>query len=350
VLPLYARMLEIPDGQIGLIVGFFAVSSMVIKPLAGWGADRRGRKPILLMGATLFLVSPLLYPWSRTVGALLGLRLLHGAGMGFYPAAGAAMVADLSPPARRGEAMGLWGAAGSVALALGPVSAIWIVDRWGFDALFHFAAVVALSALLLTVANRETLVARGASPFAWGSLLSRAVALPGVVVFCLMTTYGALIAFLAIYAQSRGANPGIFFLVMAAVVALARGVAGSVSDRVGRAPVAAAGLVVAASALVVLASGGGLAALAAAGGLYGLGLGATQPATMAWSADLVSPDERGKALGTFYSAFELGIATGAIGFGAVLGRSTFPIMFLSAAAVAVTGAAVAVTRWKPRPD
>ena len=350
VLPLYARMLEIPEGQIGLIIGFFAVSSMVIKPLAGWGADRRGRKPILLAGATLFLVSTLLYPWSRTVGALLGVRLLHGAGMGFYPAAGAAMVADLSPPARRGEAMGFWGAAGSVALAMGPLCAIWIVDRWGFDALFHVSASVALSALLLTAANRETLVARVASPFAWGSLLSRAVALPCVVVFCLMTTYGAQIAFLAIYAQSRGANPGVFFLVMAAVIALVRGYAGLVSDRVGRAPVAAAGLVVAATALAVLALGGGIAALAAAGALYGAGLGATQPATMAWAADLVPPDERGKAMGTFYTAFELGIATGAIGFGAVLARSSFGVMFLTAAAVAVTGAALAVSRWKTLSD
>ena len=87
-------MPEIPEGQIGLIIGFVAVSSMVIKPLAGWGADGRGRKPILLAGATLFLVSPLLYPCNRTVGALLGVRLLHGAGMGFYPAAGAG---SLSP-------------------------------------------------------------------------------------------------------------------------------------------------------------------------------------------------------------------------------------------------------------
>jgi MFS family permease len=346
VLPLYARMLEIPEGQIGLIIGFFAVSSMVIKPLAGWSADRRGRKPILLAGATLFLVSSLLYPWSRTVGALLGVRLLHGAGMGFYPAAGAAMVADLSPPARRGEAMGFWGAAGSVALALGPLCAIWIVDRWGFDALFHVSASVALSALLLSAANRETQVARVASPFAWGSLLSRAVALPCLVVFCLMTTYGAQIAFLAIYAQSRGANPGVFFLVMAAVIALVRGYAGLVSDRVGRAPVAAAGLVVTATALVVLASGGGIAALAAAGALYGVGLGAAQPVTMAWAADLVAPDERGKAMGTFFAAFELGIATGAVGFGAVLARSSFAVMFLTAAAVAVTGAALAVSRWK----
>ena len=93
---------------------------MAIKPLGGWGADRAGRKPIMVAGAALFALAPMLYGWSHTVGALLGTRLLHGAGMGLYPAAGAAMVADLSPPDRRGEAVGFWGAAGSTALALGP--------------------------------------------------------------------------------------------------------------------------------------------------------------------------------------------------------------------------------------
>jgi MFS family permease len=258
------------------------------------------------------------------------------------------MVADLSPPARRGEAMGFWGAAGSVALALGPLCAVWIVERWGFDALFRVCACVALAALALTAANRETIVERVASPFAVGSLLSRAVLLPCGVVFCLMTTYGALVGFLAIYAEARGLNPGIFFLVMAAVIAVARGYAGLVSDRVGRAPVAAAGLVVAASAFAVLVPGGGMATLAAAGALYGLGLGATQPTTMAWAADLVSADERGKALGTFYAAFELGISSGAIGFGSLLARSSFPVMFTGAGAMALLGAALALSRFAPR--
>ena len=348
-LPLYARALGIAEGQIGLIIGAFAASSMVMKPVAGWVADRRGRRPVLLAGAALFLAAPLLYPWSRTVGALLGVRLLHGVGMGFYPTAGGAMVADLSPPARRGEAMGFWGAAGSVALALGPLTAVWIVDGWGFEALFRLSASLALTALVLTAANRETLVTHGTPAFAWGSLLSRAVVLPCIVVFCLMTTYGAVVAFLAIHAQSLNANPGIFFLVMAAVIALTRGYAGLISDRAGRAPVAAAGLVVASTALTMLASGGGIAVLATAGALYGLGLGAAQPVTMAWAVDLVGPDERGKALGTFYAAFELGIASGAIGFGAVLAGSSFAVMFLAAAAVALTGAALAASRWKPSP-
>ncbi len=79
-LPLYARTLQIPEALIGLIIGVFAVSSMLVKPVAGWAADRFGRRPLMLAGAALFLAASLLYGVSRTAMALLGVRLLHGAG------------------------------------------------------------------------------------------------------------------------------------------------------------------------------------------------------------------------------------------------------------------------------
>lgn len=327
-----------------MIIGFFAVSSMAVKPLGGWGADRVGRRPIMLAGAVLFSASPMLYGWSHSVSALLGVRLLHGAGMGLYPTAGAAMVADLSPPARRGEAMGFWGAAGSVALAVGPLCSIWIVDGWGFTALFRICTAIGLAALLVTVMQRETRTHSVVTPFTVSSLLSRAAIFPCVVTFCLMTTYGAQVAFLAIYAQSRGQNAGIFFLVMALVIALARGYAGVISDRVGRAPVAAAGLVATAGALVVLAASHGVAAFGVAGALYGLGLGSSQPALTAWAVDLVGLEERGKAMGTYYAAYELGIASGAVGFGAVLAATSYPFMFLAAAGMALVAAVLAASR------
>jgi MFS family permease len=345
-LPLYARTLGIPESQIGFIIGLFAVSSMVVKPVAGWAADRWGRKPLMLTGAALFVCASALYGWSVTVGALLAVRLVHGAGMGLFPTASASMVADLAPPGRRGEAMGLWGAAANVALALGPLGAVWLSDRWGFGWLFALSAAVALTGLVLTFLLAETLPAPLRTPFGFASLLSPAVAFPCAIVFCLMTSYGVQAAFLPIYAQSRGANPGVFFLVMALVVAVARGWAGLMSDRIGRAPVAAAGLVLVAASLATLAAGGGVMALVVAGVLYGIGFGAAQPALMAWAVDLVTPAERGKAMGTYYTTLELGIAAGAIGFGMVLSRSSFPVMFLGAGALALTGAALALARIK----
>ena len=348
-LPLYARTLGIPESQIGFIIGLFAVSSMVVKPVAGWAADRWGRKPLMVAGAALFVCSSALYGWSVTVGALLAVRIVHGAGMGLFPTASASMVADLAPPGRRGEAMGLWGAASNVALALGPLGAVWISDRWGFGWLFALSAAVALTALVLTGLQRETLGAPVRVPFGLSALLSPAVAFPSGIVFCLMTSYGVQAAFLPIYAQSRGANPGVFFLVLALVVAVARGYAGQISDRLGRVPVAAAGLALVAASLAALAAGGGLAALVTAGVLYGLGFGAAQPALMAWTVDLVTPAERGKAMGTYYTALELGIAAGAIGFGMVLARSSYPAMFAAAAALALLGGALALTRLRRAP-
>jgi predicted MFS family arabinose efflux permease len=52
--------------------------------------------------------------------------------------------------------------------------------------------------------------------------------------------------------------------------------------------------------------------------------------------------------GTYYTAVELGIAAGAIGFGILLARTSFPFVFSAAAAPAIAGAGLAVVR-RPRP-
>ena len=59
-------------------------------------------------------------------------------------------------------------------------------------------------------------------------------------------------------------------------------------------------------------------------------------------------EDRGKAMGTFYAAFELGIASGAVGFGAVLAGTSYPVMFLAAATMSLLAAALAASRWRRR--
>ena len=340
-IPLYAGALGIPESEIGLIVGFFALSSMTVRPWAGWAADRYGRLPLLVAGTLLFLASSLLYGWSRSVGALLAVRVVHGAGMGLYPTAATAVVADIAPPERRGEAMGFFGAAGNLALALGPVVGVWLMEQLGFPSLFAASAAAAALALALTLSLKETAPERRRVAFGLASVLSPAALFPSAILFCLMATYGVLMAFLPLYVRAIDAgNPGIFFLVFASVVAAVRGYAGRLSDRLGRAPVSAAGMVLAGLATAALALRGGPLTLVLAGTLYGIGFGAAQPSLMAWTVDLVPPVERGKAMGTFFTAFELGIGAGAIGFGLVLGRAGFPSTFLAAGALALVGGAL----------
>jgi predicted MFS family arabinose efflux permease len=347
-LPLYAGALGVPERLIGLIIGCFAFVSMLVKPWAGWGADRFGRRVLMLAGALLFVCASLAYGISTSVLALLSVRCLHGIGMGLYPTAAAAAAADLAAPGRRGEVLGLLGAAANVAMALGPVAGSTIANRFGFMPLFVVSATMALAALVMASFIRETLERAGVPGFEVGTMLSRRVLGPSVIVLLLMLSYGVQVSFLPISADRQGVNPGLFFLAFALVVAVVRHWAGRVSDWLGRPPVAAAGLVIAAAALTTLALRQDAWGLTIGGALYGLGFGTAQPALMAWCVDLVNAADRGRAMGTYYTALELGISLGAVASGFAVTAVGFGPTFLATATAALAGAALALVVRAPR--
>jgi predicted MFS family arabinose efflux permease len=85
-----------------------------------------------------------------------------------------------------------------------------------------------------------------------------------------------------------------------------------------------------------------------AGAVYGLAYGTAQPALMAWCVDGASASDRGRAMGTFYTALEVGIAIGAMSAGFAVARWGFVTTFLATAGLAWVGAALALLG--PRPQ
>jgi MFS family permease len=59
------------DGAIGVIMAAFAITSLLLRPITGWGADRFGRRPFMLAGSLLFALASVAYGW---VAGALGLR------------------------------------------------------------------------------------------------------------------------------------------------------------------------------------------------------------------------------------------------------------------------------------
>ena len=59
---------------------------------------------------------------------------------------------------------------------------------------------------------------------------------------------------------------------------------------------------------------------------------------MAMTTDRVPPEERGRAMGTFFTAWELGISAGSVLLGVCADRAGYPAMWWVAAAVAWAGA------------
>src|ERR1019366_222776 len=96
VLPAYVRgPLRSSDLAVGIVVGAFAVTSVVCRPLAGRVADRRGRRVVLVTGALAMAIGGALYLVSHSVLTLVLARLVLGAGEGAVYTAGATWAVDL---------------------------------------------------------------------------------------------------------------------------------------------------------------------------------------------------------------------------------------------------------------
>ena len=344
VMPLYVASLGGTSSQIGLIIGLFAAMAMLMRPPAGWLIDTRGTRPILLAGMAIFLLASLGYIATRTVQLILGLRLFHGIGMGLFPTAATVLIAELAPRERRGEAMGWFGITNSVGLILGPVLGPAVAARMGFSALFLLAAGVAGLGMgcicLVPPGERPARPSRLPRP---GDLFSPAAVLPSLILLLLYIPYGMVVAFIPLVATTRGLeNPGLFYAVFAVAMLLVRAKAGEASDRLGRMAVILPVMIVTAVALAVLGLTTGPIGVLAGGAVLGLGFGSAQPALMALTADRVPAAERGKAMGTFYTAWELGIAAGAAGAGWLLNVTDFAALFLVGSAIPVGGAVLAL--------
>lgn len=78
------------DLDVGIVVGAFAFSAVVSRPLAGRLADAHGRRRIVVLGAVTMAAAGLLYPLSGSVAALVLARLVLGFGDGFVFTGGSA--------------------------------------------------------------------------------------------------------------------------------------------------------------------------------------------------------------------------------------------------------------------
>ena len=118
--PLYLEAVELPDWQIGFVLGAFGVASWFGRPLAGAVNDGLGSRPVILFGTDSLAAGAMLMSFTGSPALLFGLRILQARGYVTFTTAATALVADLSPAARRGAALALFGVAANVAITLTP--------------------------------------------------------------------------------------------------------------------------------------------------------------------------------------------------------------------------------------
>ena len=343
VLPVLPRYVHGPlDGgniAVGIVVGSYAVTGLLLRPLSGRFADRRGRRPTVLIGSLLVAASGFLYLLPLGIGGLILARLVLGAGEGTVFTAGSAWIVDLAPSGRRGRVIGLYGLAVWGALSVGPLIGEVLLHASGYTLVWLFAGTVPLVGA--AIASRVPDPYRPAQGIEHEEhpLIAREAVRPGAALALASTGYATVAAFVVLHLDARGIGHGATaFGAFATMVVLTRLVGGDLPDRVGPARVAAVAAVVEAIGLATIGLASSLAVAIAGSLAMGAAFSLLYPSLSLIVVEKVPETRRGAALGTFTAFFDAGVGIGAPLAGSAAALSGYQGAFLLSAAIALVAA------------
>jgi len=322
----------------GLTVGAFALTALVLRPLAGRLADRFGRLPLLFGGATIAAASLALLLIAESLPAVVALRLLAGVAEAAFFVAGFAALADLAPEARMGEALSYNSLGLYLGIAFGPLLGAALVELAGFGLAWTGAAVLALLAAGLTLLVGETRTEAPAAD-AEHHLIHRPAIPIGLGFLAALIAMGGFLAFSSLQAmQVHLDNAGLALFIYGAVVVVCRIAFARVPDRVPSLALGTAALAAISVGLVIAASLHSPAGLLIGAAVLAVGVAFSTPAFFSAIFATASPSQRGVASGTASAVIDLGLGIGPIALGLVAEGFGIPWAFAAGAVVAAVGA------------
>ncbi|MFF2448788.1 MFS transporter [Neobacillus sp. NPDC058068] len=333
-IPLFVEQLGGNDQLIGVVVGIFTFSALLLRPIAGHSLETKGRGFVYLIGLAIFVLSVGSFGFLTSITLLFVMRVVQGVGWGFSTTASGTIATDLIPPSRRGEGMGYYGLSGNLALAFGPALGLALTNgSLSFQFFFLICAGLGIVAFLLSSRiSYKKVEPQSKKTNAKLDLYEKSALRPSMLMFFLTVTFGGIASFLPLYTAKEHIG-GIqwYFLLYAIALMVTRTFAGQLYDRKGHRAVYIPGTMLILAAMLLLAWLPNSAILYTAACLYGLGFGTVQPALQAWSIEKAPLNRRGMANATFFSFFDLGIGTGAIVFGQIGYLFSYSSIYLAAA-------------------
>lgn len=299
------------ESQIGLVLSFYTIAALLIRPFAGYALDAIGRYSIYVISLLLFSTIFFGYVWATSILFVLILRFIHGLTWGSMSSAGSTIAVDLVPLKRRGEGIGIFGLSMTIAMAIGPLIAIAITGDSSYKRLFYSAAGFSFLGLVLALFVRIPKITPVKKKFKITSLIEKKALPVSLNVFLVSIPYGGIISFIALYGRSIGIDSsGLFFLLIAIGITISRVLSGKSFDRFGPKRICILGLVLLIAGLFMLALNQSYFGYHLSALILGLGFGIIMATFQAIANHKIKADKRGAANSTYLTFFDSGIGFG----------------------------------------
>jgi MFS family permease len=329
-LPIYLSRSGTPEAEIGVLIGIFSVSSLVLRPFVGRALTKIPEKKFMTAGTLLYTFSSAAYLFAPPFWPLLMVRILQGIGFAFFSTASFTLIANISPEARRGQSLGYFYLAINFAFVLAPYFGMVIINLSNFTILFLVCTGLSLGSVLVTAKLEK----RQGDPFPDPSIrnqpfLSREALPSSIMAFMVNIIWGAVTAFFPLYALDHGvSNPGLFFGALAITHVLGRTLGGKILDMYAREKIIMPCLIAYIISMSVLTFSTTLTMFITVAVIWGIGNAFLYPTLLAHALDRAGAS-RGPAMGTFSAIADLGSGMGSVIMGIVLQFSDYQTMFLA---------------------
>ena len=329
VVPLYADEAGGGSSGAGLATAAFMLSTVMTQIQMPRILDRYGYRRSLATGLLFLGVPALFYGYAHALAPILAVTLVRGVGFGAVTVVFAALIVELAPPGRRGEALGLLGIAITLPTVFCNALGLWLVGRSGFEIVFLLGGCAPLLGLAMIPGIHSPSATGeeegGGDGFFAG--LGRAHLRRIFLLFAATTmAAGVIVTFLPLAVPGSGVFSAAGALLIVGITStISRWWAGRFGDRRDPRLLLAPSLVACALGIAGLPFGSVL--MLAGAVLFGGGFGLLQNASLIMMMRRVSKSEFGLGSTLWNAAFDAGTGVGAFAFGFVISAVGFSWSF-----------------------
>ncbi|MPZ46309.1 MAG: MFS transporter [Betaproteobacteria bacterium] len=356
VLPLFAAHLGATPAEIGWIVIASTIPGILISFPAGAISDFFGKRRVIVASLVVFATAPFLYLLVTDAWQLTAVRFYHGFATAiFNTVATAALAAQY--PERRAAMLSTYSSITIAGRSVAPFLGGFLISVASFESVYWACAISGVLAFvvgLMLPAESPRSRADVRFPHFFAALRdvlsSRAIMLTSIVEAAQFLVFGAVEAFLALYAASVGIPAwqiGIILGAQLLSVIIVKPLMGNLSDRFGRSAIIFPGLALGAISVALVPMADEVYALSALSMLYGAAFATVTSSTTALVADVAKEGQFGASVGVLRTIMDIGQTIGPVLTGLLIAAWGYGVAFPALATIIAASALMFV--FVPRP-
>jgi len=315
----------------GVVVSAYIITALIARPFSGYLVDKYDRRKFYLLSFALFTFFFFGYLIASSISMVFITRVLLGATFSLVTTASSTLAIDVIPSKRRAEGIGYFGAMTVLAMAIGPMAGLYLMELFSYEGLFVIAMIsCGLGVLTAVFIKTKPRPKTTHAPLSLDRFFLKSGASIALIIALLSFINGTLMVYVSLYVKESGidANAGDFFLFLAIGVIISRVLSGKFLNRGLHSTILQIGIITVIISSIVFIFFLNPMTFPISSLFLGIGFGLTAPSIQSMIIDLVPHNKRGTANSTYFIALDLGSGMGMLLGGLIADNFSYKTVYI----------------------